>query len=349
MTAEKKKRLRRFLMVLGPLAVAVVVAFVYAFSGRYVSTDNSYVKANKIMVSPEVSGVIRSVEAADNQPVHKGDVLFTVEDTSFAIAVDKAKADLAAVRTQVEDMKSQVAQKREEIKIAEADAAYSETQYKRRMGLGMKDAVSQESVDAATHDRDTSQAKVKQLHQELEGIIAQLGGDADAAVEEHPLYKAASATLDAAKLNLDRTAVRAPASGITGSMPHVGDYAHAGVPLVGMVEDKSLWVEANFKETELTNMRPGQKVVIEVDTYPAHEWSGTVESIAPATGAEFSILPAQNATGNWVKVVQRIAVRIRPDRKADDPPLHTGMSAVVTVDTGSYPHLPHMAQVASNP
>jgi len=326
-------------MIAGPLAVIVVSLVFYIFSGRYISTDNSYVKANKVSVAPEVSGVILPVTVGDNQAVHKGDVLFTIDPKPFQIEVDRTAANLAAVVTQINDLKSQAQQKQEEIKIAQSDADYADLEYNRRAAPNMHEAVSQQSREDAQHERDITRTKIVQLQQELVGILAQLNGNADIAPEDHPLYKVAKAALDMAQLNLARTTVHAPVDGTTGTMPKTGDYAIATVPSLSMVEDGDVWIEANFKETEITNMVQGQPVKIEVDTYPDHVWQGHVASISPATGSEFSVLPAQNATGNWVKVVQRIAVRIAPDRKDGEPVLRTGMSANVTVDTGHYPHL----------
>lgn len=341
MTDNQKQATRKVLLIGGPLLVILVAAGFYIFSGRYISTDNSYVKANKVMVSPEISGVILPVTVGDNQPVHKGDVLFSIDPAQFKIEVDRATANLNTVVTQINDLKAQALQKQEELKIAQSDADFALLQYNRQVAPSMKEAVSQQSREDAQHERDVTLTKVAQLKQELNSILAQLNGDANIAPEDHPLYKAAKSALDMASLNLSRTVVRAPVDGTTGEMPKTGDYAHAGVPSLSVVEDGDVWIEANFKETELTRMREGQPVEIDVDTYPGHKWQGKVVSISPATGAEFSVLPAQNATGNWVKVVQRIAVRIAPDRQQGDPPLRTGMSANVTVDTGSYPHLSH--------
>ena len=348
MTQEQKKKTRRLLLTAGPVTIIIITAIVWAFSGRYISTDNSYVKAHKVMVSPEVSGPVLPVTVHENQFVHKGEVLFSIDPAPFKIALEKAEANMTAVRQQVEQMKASARQKAQEIVSAQQDEAYAESQYKRSADLKATSAVSEQNLEAATHDRDVAKTKIAQLQQEREAILAQIGGDADVKAEDTPQYQAAVAERDMAKLNLDRTNVRAPVDGTTGAMPNTGDYAHAGVPSLSVVADAGVWVEANFKETELTNMRPGQKAEIEVDTYPGHKWTGTVESISPATGSEFSLLPAQNATGNWVKVVQRLAVRIRPDMHEGDPPLRAGMSADVTIDTGSYPHLPAEA-VAQNP
>jgi membrane fusion protein (multidrug efflux system) len=340
MTAEKKKKIGRVFMALGVLAMLAVTGVVYAFSGRFISTDNSYVKANKIMVAPEVSGALVAVKVGDHQQVHKGDVLFEIDPATFKIAVEKAQSDLDVVRTDIEQLKASARQKAEELKSAKADRDLANALYRRRTGPGMQGAVSAESVDQAANKLEVATSKMAELEQELSAIRAKLAGNVDIAAEEHPMYKAAVATLDSAKLNLSHATVHAPVDGTTGEMPREGAYMPAGVPAVGIIEDGTLWIEANFKETELTNIREGQKAEVEIDTYPGRKWEGTVSSIAPATGAEFSVLPAQNATGNWVKVVQRIAVRISPDRKNDDPPLHTGMSAEVTIDTGEYPHMP---------
>ena len=348
MTGEQKKKTRRVLLIAGPAIVVIVTAFFWAFSGRYISTDNSYVKAHKVMVSPEISGPVLPVTVRENQFVHKGEILFSIDPAPFKIALDKAEANVTMVRDQIEQMKASARQKAQEIISAQQDEAYAETQYKRSTDLKATSAVSQQSVESATHDRDVAKTKIAQLQQEREAILAQLGGDPEAKAEDLPQYKSAATERDTAKLNLDRTTVRAPVDGTTGAMPNTGDYAHAGIPSLSIVADAGLWVESNFKETDLTNMRPGQKVEIDVDTYPGRKWTGTVESISPATGSEFSLIPAQNATGNWVKVVQRLAVRIRPDVHEGDPPLRAGMSADVTVDTGSYPHLPGEA-LAQNP
>ena len=339
MTAEKKKKLRRFLMTIGLIVVAAVSGVTYAFSGRFMSTDNSYVKANKISVAPQVTGAVVAVTAKDHQAVAKGDVLFTIDPASFRIELDKAESNLAVVRTEIEELKATARQKQVELKSSQADKSLADTLYNRRTGPHMKGAVSEESVDEAGHDRAVAVAKIAQLQQEYAATVARLDGSLDVKPEDHPMFKSAKAMLETAQLNLDRTIVRAPADGITGDLPRVGDYLPAGVPAVSVVENKGMWIEANFKETELTNIRAGQKATVTIDTYPGREWTGVVSSIAPATGAEFSVLPAQNATGNWVKVVQRITVRVETAHQEDEPPLQTGMSAEVTIDTGSYPHL----------
>lgn len=336
---SKKPRTRRLLMVIVPLIVFVAAAIAYLFSGRYVSTDNAYVKADKVMLAPEVAGAVLAVHASDNQLVQKGDLLLTIDPAPYRIALAKAEANLATVETEIEQIRASYRQKQEELKIEQVEADYATKEYERQIKLG-EEATPRSRIDAALRDRDAAAVKVLQLQQELQVILAKLANNADIATADHPLYRQALAMLDAARLDLSRTELRAPVTGVVGTMPRLGVYAPAGTPMLSLVSSEDVWIEANFKETELTDITPGQKVQISVDTYPGYEWDGEVQSISPATGSEFSILPAQNATGNWVKVVQRIAVRIRPIPKEGAPVLRTGMSADIQVDTQRYPHLP---------
>ncbi len=336
---KENKSLRRLLMGGGVAVVAAAALIAYLIAGRYIETDNAYIKSAKIMITPEVSGVIESVAVSDNQIVHKGDVLFKIDPAAYEIAVQRAEADLLTARTRVEEMKANYRQKLADIERAQAVADYSSKSYNRTAALVRSGAVSQEAVDERSSSNATAQKDVAMLREDLNAIVAELNGNPDIAVEDHPSYKAALAALNNAKLNLERTTIKAPVDGLTGNAARAGDYARASVPAMSMVGTNEYWIEANFKETELTNVLPGQPVEIKVDTYPGRRWSGKVESISPATGSEFSVLPAQNATGNWVKVVQRIAVRIAIEPQKDAPDLRAGMSTNVTIDIGHYPHL----------
>ena len=339
-TSKKKRLVRHILMAVGILAAGLGGGWFYLKSGRVVSTDNAYVKAAKVMVAPEVSGAITSVSVADNQWVDKGSVLFTVDDTAYRIALARAEADFAEARAQIEAKKGEYRQKLEDIDKAQVDVAYYTKEYDRQVKLKAQDTVSQSKLDEIKRARDSARKDVLSLKEELSQIMAALGGNPDIDPDDHPLVKAAAAALAKAKLDMQRTTVCAPADGTVGTAPAVGEYAHASVPMINIVSNHKVWIEANFKETDLENVKLGQKVKVTIDTYPGHVWRGTVESISPATGAEFSILPAQNTTGNWVKVVQRITVRIAFED--DDPDLvkRAGMSADVSIDTGVYPHLP---------
>ncbi len=330
---------RRLLMLGGTAFTIVLVLFFYLFSGRYIGTDNAYIKSAKIVVTPEVSGVINEVIVSDNQWVARGELLFTMDKASYEIVFARANAALTDAYAQVDRLKSQYRQNQADIARANIEAGFAKREYERQKYLHEKQVVPDSQIDAYKRTMETTRQSVAMLEEASKQILASLANDANIAPEQHPLVKSAQASLDAAKLDLERASVKAPIDGIVGSVPNVGDYARAGVPLVNLVGTENVWIEANFKETELTHVRPGQTVTIKVDTYPDHEWQGKVESISPATGSEFSILPAQNATGNWVKIVQRIMVKISIDDVGADSLLRTGMSTHVSIDTGSYPHL----------
>jgi membrane fusion protein (multidrug efflux system) len=240
---------------------------------------------------------------------------------------------------QIDELKARYRQKQADIEKAKVQLDYTARELERQQNLFKAHATPQTTLDNAQRAYNDAEKNMTVLKEESAEIVSSLAGTPDIAPEDHPLVQTAQAALDQAQLDLARTTLLAPADGITGAAPHPGDYAHAGVPMLDLVGTGEVWIDANYKETELTHVRAGQKVTIEVDTYPAYEWTGTVESISPATGSEFSVLPAQNATGNWVKVVQRLAVRIGIDPLADAPPLRAGMSTYVSIDTGSYPHL----------
>jgi membrane fusion protein (multidrug efflux system) len=337
---RRRRIIRPVAMAIGILAVVVGGAWFYLTSGRYIGTDNAYIKAAKILITPEVTGTILTVHVGDNQPVKKGDVLFTIDPMNYQIALAKAEADLATAKSEVANLKAEYAQQVADMQKAQVLADYADKQYRRMIALKNSTAVSQSQIDQVASQRDAALKEIASYREQANQYAAQLDGNPNIAPDDQSGVRAAAAALMKAQLDIERTTVRAPADGIIGTAPHVGDYARASVPELNMVGDDSLWIEANYKETELTGVRPGQPVKIEVDTYPGHQWTGTVESISPATGSEFSVLPAQNSTGNWVKVVQRIAVRIEVDRKSEELPLRAGMSTNVTIDTGYYPHWP---------
>lgn len=334
----RKSLTRRILMLGGVFIVLVGGAWLYMTSGRYIVTDNAYVKAAKILITPQVDGTIMSVPVIDNQNVHAGDILFVIDPASYQIAVEEARADVANAYTGIEQLKAQYRQKQEDMAKAQVEVDFAKEEYERRIDLAKKGAVAQTEFSDTKRQRDMALKAVLAVQEEINGILAALTGDPDIKPEEHPLYQKAQATLHDAELNLARTTVKAPVDGMIGTAPQIGDYAREGVPLLNLVGSNDVWIEANYKETELTDVKIGQPVTIEVDTYPGHEWQGHVESVSPATGSEFSVLPAQNATGNWVKVVQRIAVRIAVDPGPKDLPLRTGMSTHVSIDIGHYPH-----------
>lgn len=337
---KKNKRaiIRKVLMLSGILLVAGLSAEAYVKSDRFIDTDNAYIKATKIMVTPQVSGEIIASDIDDNQPIKAGDELFRIDDRPFKIAVENAKAELRVARGQIEHYRAAYRQKVEELARQKIEATYTKEEFERRNALISTGAVTQTDLNESRRDRDKATQTLAVLKEEIKGILAALGGDAEIKVEDHPLYLKATAALENAELNLSRTIVTAPSDGIIVSAPNVGTFARAGMPTINIISAEANWIEANYKETELTRVQVGQPVEIEVDSYPDYHWKGRVESIAPATGSEFALLPAQNSSGNWVKVVQRIAVRIAVDEQPEAPKLRAGMSTHVTIDIGHYPH-----------
>ncbi len=349
----RRRWLRPVLLGLGPLVVLVGAAYVYATGGRYVSTDNAYVHADKVSIGAEVSGRIVAVDVHENQRVAKGDVLFRIDDSSYRVALDRAEAQLRAARDAVDALKAMWRQKAAEIQMAQMNENFAQRDLTRQSQLAKNSYASQAKLDEAHHAVDVARQQIAMTRHEQSQIAAQLGGGLDTPLDAVPSYAAAKAVRDQAAIDLAKTVVRAPFDGIASKTPEPGAYVNAGMPVLSagmpvmsVVADTDLWVDANFKETDLTHVRPGQPVEITVDAYPDRVWRGTVKSIAPASGAEFSILPPQNATGNWVKVVQRIPVRVAVVQQHDAPQLRAGMSAVVDIDTEHQRQLPGFVRTA---
>ncbi len=334
----RPRRLRWALLVLGPLLVLAIGLYLYLAGGRYVSTDNAYVKADKVTISADVAGRVIEVAVHENEAVSAGQLLFRLDPEPYRIALDAAEAQLAIVRNDIEAMRASYRQKLEEIERARADIAFFEREYERQQTLARKSVASQAGLDRARHDLVTARQAAASLRQEAESVLAELGGDPDRPTEEHPRYLAAKARRDAAARDLRHTRVTAPMDGVATNVDSLqpGEYLQIGDAAISLVASDHLWVEANPKETDLTYVEPGQPVTVTVDAYPGHEWHGTVAGLSPATGAEFAVLPPQNATGNWVKIVQRIPLRVRIETTPADgqPRLRAGMSATVEIDTG---------------
>ena len=332
----KPKRSRRTLIMLAvPLALAAGGSYVWLTGGRYQETENANLRQAKVMVSAEAAGRIVEVDIADNAAVSAGDKLFVVDPEPYRIALTQADASLAAARLNVEQLRAAYGQAVAQERMAASEVTYLKSQYDRAADLARKGINAQSSLDEAQRDLERAEEQHRAALQGIESARAALGGDPDIATDRHPSVLAAQSTRDKAAFDLAQTSVRAPADGVISqaSSFKVGQYVTAGTPLFSLVETGDTWVEANFKETQLTNMKPGQTAEVTLDTYPDAPFHATVESIGAGTGAEFSLLPAQNATGNWVKVTQRIPVRLRLDTEGKDVPVRTGMSASVEVDT----------------
>ena len=338
--ARQKRWLRRVLLLLGPLLLLTIGGYVYLTGGRYAETDNAYIKADKVSLSAQVSGPITKVLIKENQHVVKGQELFVIDDTPFRVALNRAQARQQGVRAFVSGLKAGYYQKQAQLKRDQTDMKYNEREYKRQLELSRKHLASDSDLDNALHDMQMAQQQIDITQKSLDQIAAQLGGDPKRPLEEHPLFKETQGAVDDALLNIKWTHVRSPFTGVASKKPELGQYIRAGEPVMAIVADKGMWIEANYKETELTYVRPGQDVRIWVDTYPDQEWHGTVASLSQASGAEFSLLPPQNSTGNWVKVVQRIPVRINIDPRPGAPQLRAGMSTTVSIDTHHHRLLP---------
>jgi len=322
-----------FLFVIPLLAVCVGL-YLYAAGGRYVSTDNAYVKANVIIISPEVSGRVTSVLVSDNQPVEANDVLLQLDSSPLEITLNHARAQMAVIRTELESLRADYGETVVQAQQAEDKVRYLDKRYKRQRKLLKQGLSSEEKHDEAKHDLEAARREVQIIQQRVQRVLAQLAGNENLPVEQHPRYLTAQTTYDQAVVDLKATTIRAPASGIVSNMKlQVGEYAQAGKPIFSLIENQPIWVEANLKETQLTHILPGQQATIVADAYPNKTWESVVSSIAPATGAEFSILPPQNASGNWVKVVQRIPINLVITDQTNGPQLRAGMTVSVRIDT----------------
>ena len=343
-----RRLLRRLLLTLGPAVVLGVGGYIYVTGGRYIETENAYIKADMVSVSAQISGPITQVLVQENEHVKRGQPLFRIDDAEYRIAMARAKARLRGIRSLIEGLKSSYRQKQQELELARTNAAFAEREYKRQLKLAHDNLNSKSKLDDARHNLDVARRQIAINREALDQLKAQLGGDPNSIIADHPLYEEAKAAYSTAMLNLDHTTVRAPYAGVAQEKPEPGQYVVAGKPVMAVVADKGMWIRANYKETELTHVHPGQNVTIHIDTYPDRTWHGTVTSLSQASGAEFSVLPPQNATGNWVKVVQRIPVRIAIDTEPGAPQIRAGMSTTVSIDTGYQRPLPGLIRTALN-
>jgi len=337
--AGKPRRSRRrfIVMALVPALLLAIGGYFWLTGGRYASTDNAYVQQDKVTITADVSGRIVEVAARENDAVAAGQLLFQINPEPYRIALAGAEAGLASARLQVEQLRAAYEQAMAEETAAADDVDFKQKSFERQQGLLKKGVASQASFDTAENDLHTAQQALSQAKQRSEAALAALGGDAAIETDDHPLVLAAIAKRDQAQLDLADTSVKAPSAGVVAQADRlqVGQYVTAATPVLALVETGHSWVEANFKETDLTRMKVGEPATITIDAYPDHRFTGEVTSIGAGTGAEFSLLPAQNATGNWVKVVQRVPVRISFSDPDHQVPLRTGLSASVSVDLQS--------------
>jgi len=340
---RRRERIRWVLFALLPLAL-IIGGYWYVAGGQVMSTDDAYVNAQKVGVSTDISGIVQDVAVKENDHVAAGQVLYRLDPRQFQIALDNAKANLAQIALMIESMKQDYKRMISDAAAQQAQVDLDQTNYNRAEMLLKSGTATQAVYDQASYTLQNDKSKLAALREQSQVQLAKLGGDAEVVVTQHPQYLQAKAQVDEAQRQLDHTVVTAPFAGIVTSVPSIalGKYLAASTTAFYLVATDHVWVDANPKETELTYVHPGQPVTVAVDTYPDVQWRGTVESISPAASQEFSLLPAQNTSGNWVKVVQRIPMRVRVDTIDKNlPPLRAGMSVEVDVDTGHARGMPH--------
>lgn len=334
--APKKRGLRIALLLLGPLVVVALALWSYLTGGRYAATDNAYVKADILNVATDVSGMVAEVKVREGQRVAPGEVLYQLDSEPFRIALAGAQAQRDVVRNQLLAVHASYNQALAQIQQAQVELDFFQRNIARQTDLASQSISSQAALDQAKRDWLSAQARVRAGKAQAEALLAQIGGRTDEPVEQNAQYRQALAAVDRAARDLSRTQVRAPVAGVATNVAHIqpGSYLAAAQTAFNLVALQDVWVEAYLKETDLAGVRQGDAASLSVDAYPGRVWTARVASIAPATGAEFSVLPAQNSSGNWVKVVQRLTVRLAVERQPDAPELRAGMSVYAAIDTG---------------
>ena len=337
-TAPRRGRswLRLVLLVVVPAIAAAAGLHLYLAGGGTITTDNAYIGAQKVLITPDISGKVARIVVREGQQVAPGDVLFEIDPEPFRLAVTQAEARVATVRAEFANLKSNLQALHRQIALAEESAAIRQGEVNRKKELLSRRAGSQADVDTASWNLMAARTQLEQLRQQAATVRHHLLDNPELPAERYPAHIQAASALEQAQRDLAHTVLRAPLAGTATQVNSIqlGRYITAGTPVFAIVDDRNPWVDANPKETDITDLRVGQKVTVDVDTFPGRSFRGTVAAVSPGTGAQFSILPAQNASGNWVKVVQRVPVRIAFDDGQDVSRLRAGMSVTVSIATG---------------
>ncbi|MGH6788696.1 MAG: HlyD family secretion protein [Pseudolabrys sp.] len=330
------KRLRMILLVALPALALIIGAGIYLSGGRYISTDNAYVGAQKVLITPDVSGKVIHVAVHEGQHVNAGDELFTLDPVPYRLALAQARAKVATAKSNYDKLKTTLSSLTTLADLAQKNVELKRRDFDRKSQLVRSQAGSQADVDTAASAMVTAQLQAEFTKQQQQSTLNQLLGNPDLPLTDFPEYALAEAALKDAERNLRLTTLRAPIAGTATQVDNIqlGRFIAAGSPILSVIDDQTPWVDANPKETDITYLRVGQKATLDVDSFPNHTFKGTVVAVSPGTGSQFSILPPQNATGNWVKVVQLVPVRIAFDKDEDTHLLRSGMSVVVDIDTG---------------
>jgi membrane fusion protein (multidrug efflux system) len=345
--AEPRRRLmaglRRYrrilLLVVLPLVALLAGLTFYLNGGRYVTTDDAYVGAQKVLITPDISGKIIRIAVREGQQVAAGDVMFQIDPVPFELAVAQGRAKLADAKTSHDNLVANVKLYGDTVDLVNAGIALKQRDVDRKTALAKNNFGSQLDLDNSATSLVTAQAQLQLVKQQQSTALNQLLGNPELPLEQFPAYLQAKAALDDAQRNLDLTTVRAPMAGVATQVDQIqlGRFLAVGTPVFAVIDTSRPWVDANLKESDFTYVAVGQTVTVDVDAFPDHAFKGTVGSLSPGTGAQFSILPPQNATGNFVKVVQRVPVRIYFD--SNDKfvqKLKAGMSAFTSIDTGHH-------------
>ena len=331
------RRYRRFLLlVVLPLVALMAGITFYLNGGRYVTTDDAYVGAQKVLITPDISGKIISIAVKEGQQVSTGHVMFQIDPVPFRLAVAQARAKLDDAKTNHDNLVANVKLYAQTIEIVNAGISLKQKDVERKSALVKSAAGSQLDLDNSGTALVTAQAQLQLVRMQQSTALNQLLGNPDLPLEQLPAYMQAQAALDDAQRILDLTTVRAPMEGIATQVEQIqlGRFVIAGTPVFSVIDTGNPWVDANPKESDFTYVAVGQSVTLDVDAFPNHAFKGTVGSLSPGTGAQFAILPPQNATGNFVKVVQRVPVRIYFDKNDKFVrKLKAGMSVYATIDT----------------
>ena len=329
-------RWRRPLLILGPVALIVGALVLYLTTGRYVTEEDAYVQAVNVSISPQVAGQVVTIAAKSNTAVRKDDSLFNLDPEPYRIALANAEAQLGVARDQARTLIETYRARLKQIDEAKATADYAQTNYERQQHLFDTGAAPRATLDAAIRDLQTAKANLASLQREAAAALAQLGGNPDMPIDQQVTVKQAQAAVDLAARNLRLTSIVAPFDGIPNNVESiaVGAFLNAGQSAFPLVSTHDLYIEANVRETDLTYVREGNPARVTIDAYPDTSVAARVTTLAPASGSVFALLPPQNATGNWVKVVQRIPVRLSFGQVPDGLALRAGMSVKISIDTG---------------
>ena len=333
---SKRLTLRMVLLALVPALVVLVGLGYYLLGGRYVSTDNAYIGAEKVLITPEVSGKVVRIAVLEGQQLTPGDELLTIDPVPYRLAAEDARAKLERVRTDFQTLKTSLGSMGAQVALSRLSLAAAQADFDRKTQLLASRISTPADLDKSRMALIAAKTQLEQLEQQERTFRIQLLDDPSLPVEKYPQYMEATVAVERAERDLANTVLRAPIAGTATQVASIqlGRFLTAGTPIFSVISSDRVWVDANPKETDLTYVRHGQPVTIWIDAYPDKQWTGTVGAISPGTGAQFSILPPQNAAGNWIKIVQRVPMRVEFASGQDLRRLRAGMSATVQIDTG---------------